>query len=72
MISHYFYKTYEDFMTTKLNPHDFDVNHLDEIEEEICFSSHQKIERAMKFKEDTKDNYGHKKPSQRREKLSFQ
>jgi len=53
----------------KLDTRDLDLAHLDELESDEFFENHEKIEKAPKFVEDSKDNLGHKKPSPRKPKI---
>lgn len=53
----------------KLDVKDLDIKNLEEIDNEIFFEHKEKIERATKFIESSKDNHGHKKQGPRKPKI---
>ena len=53
----------------KLDTRDFDLDHLEDLENDLFFEKEERIERLPKFVEDTKENLGHKKQGPRKPKL---
>lgn len=55
-------------MSNKISPKDIDLEHLDELEDDEFFESKEKITKALKSPEESKDNHGHKKATKRIQK----
>ncbi len=55
-------------MSNRISPKDIDLEHLEDLEDDEFFENKEKITRALKSPEESKDNNGHKKATKRIQK----